>query len=149
MAQTTRLDPYRNFRFRVEIDNISHAAFSEVEIGASTVDVVEYREGDEKATTVRKLPGLHKTGDVTFKRGVVSSLELFNWFKMVTDGHPDIRREVAIFILGEDGTDKAKFLVHAAWPRKIFVGELNAKGNDVAIEAIELANEGIERVVVT
>lgn len=144
----TRVDPFRNFRFRVEIDNIPHAGFSEVEIGASVVDVVEYREGDERATTVRKLPGLHKTGDVTLKRGIIASLDLFNWFRAVTNGSPDIRHDVVIFILGEDGTDQAKFIVHAAWPRKFFVGDLNAKGNEVAIEAIELANEGIERVVV-
>jgi phage tail-like protein len=140
-----RFDPYRNFHFRVEIDNIAHAVFSEVEIGASVVEVVEYREGNEP-TTVRKLPGLHKTADVTLKRGIIASLDLFNWFRAVTNGDPNIRRNVLIVILGEDGTDQARFLVHSAWPRKFCVGQLNAKGNDVAIEAIELANEGIERV---
>ena len=140
-----RHDPYRNFHFRVEIDGVASAGFSEVEIGASFVDVIEYREGNEP-TTVRKVAGLHKTADVTLKRGIISSLDLFNWFRAVTNGDPNVRKNVAIVILGEDGTDQARFLVHSAWPRKFFVGDLNAKGNDVAVEAIELANEGIERV---
>jgi phage tail-like protein len=140
-----RHDPYRNFNFRVEIDGVVSAAFSEVDIGASFVEVVEYREGTDP-TTVRKLPGLHKTGDVTLKRGVTTSRDLFDWFRLVTSGDPSFRKNVAIVILDEDGSEKVRFLVSAAWPRKFFVGELNAKGNDVAVEALELANEGIERV---
>jgi phage tail-like protein len=137
-------DPYRNFRFRVEIAGLVSAGFTEVEIGASVVEVIEYREGIDQA--VRKLPGLHKTGDVTLKRGVTSSQELVQWFRSVVNGDPGFRKDVAIAVLGEDGTTEvARFVVLEAWPRKLVIGELHAKGNEVLIECIELANEGIER----
>ena len=55
-------------------------------------------------------------------------------------------QNVTIVIRGEDGSDQARFVVQDAWPTKFLVGALQAKGNDVIIEALELANEGIERV---
>jgi phage tail-like protein len=140
-----RQDPYRNFRFRVEIDGVASAGFSDVEIGASAVEVVEYREGNEPGI-VRKLPGLNKVGDVSLKRGVTASMDLFNWFRAVVAGDPAMRKNVVIVLLGEDGSDQARFVVRSAWARKFVVGDLHAKGNEVVIEALELANEGIERV---
>ena len=138
-------DPYRNFRFRVEIAGLVSAGFTDVEIGASVVEVVEYREGIDQA--IRKLPGLHKTGDVTLKRGVTSSQELVQWFRSVVNGDAGFRKDVAIIVLGEDGTTEvARFLVLQAWPRRFVIGDLHAKGNEVLIETIELVNEGIERV---
>jgi phage tail-like protein len=145
MAPSQRNDPYRNFRFLVEIEGVAHAGFSDVEIGAWSVEVVEYREGSEPAAT-RKLPGLHKFGDVTLKRGMTASLELFQWFQQVVSGDPNFRRSLAIIILGDDGNPVARFQVQRAWPRKLAVGDLHAKGNEVLIEAIELVNEGVERV---
>jgi phage tail-like protein len=140
-----RYDPYRNFHFRVEIDGHSHAGFSDVEIGASTVDVIEYREGNEQAR-VRKLSGLRKYANVTLKRGFTASMDLFNWFQSVAPGDPSSRKDVTIVLLGEDGSDQARFVVRSAWPTKFAVGALHAKGNEVVIETLELVNEGIERV---
>jgi phage tail-like protein len=67
-AAAVRSDPYRNFRFRVEIDGILAAGFSEVQIGESVTEVIDYREGNEPAH-VRKLPGLQKFGIVTRDEG--------------------------------------------------------------------------------
>src|SRR5437588_11968882 len=67
VASMARHDPLRNFRFRVEIDGIAIAGFSEAAIGATTTDVIDYREGNEPAH-VRKLPGLTKSGNVTLTR---------------------------------------------------------------------------------
>ena len=140
-----RRDPYRNFNFRVEIDGSDTARFSEVEIGASVVEVVDYREGSDP-TAVRKLPGLRKYGNVTLKRGVTLDMDLFKWFKATANGESGFRRNVTIVIRGEDGSDQARFVVQEAWPTKFLVGALHAKGNEVIIETLELANEGIERV---
>jgi phage tail-like protein len=141
----SRQDPYRNFRFRIEIDGAQAAAFSEVTIAATTTDVIEYREGTEPAS-VRKLPGLHRFGNVTLKRGLTQSAELWQWHKQVLDGDLQIRRRVVIVVLDESGSDQVRFAVNNAWPVTYEVGALVAKGTDVAIETLELANEGVERV---
>lgn len=141
-----RQDPLRNFRFRVEIDNIQLAGFSEVSIGATTTEAIDYREGTD-AARVRKLPGLTSFGNVVLRRGVATTLELYNWHKAIVDGAlGSNRRRLAIIVLEDDGTEAARFLVSEAWPTKYAVGELNAKGNEVFIELLELTNEGIERV---
>ena len=141
-----RRDPLRNFRFRLEIDGLQLAGFSEVGIGATETDVIDYREGNEPAR-VRKLPGLTRYGNITLKRGVTDSLELFAWYRQVVSG--DIasgRRNVAIIVTDDAGQDQARFVVVDAWPMRYDAGDLAAKGNDVFIETLELVNEGIERV---
>jgi phage tail-like protein len=145
-----RQDPLRNFRFRVEIDNMSPISFSEVEIGAVMIDVIEYREGGEN-TTVRKLPGLTRYGNVTLRRGVLCSgqagaLDLFAWISLVSSGNiVAARRNVTIVVLDDSGEDCARFVVKSAWPVKYVPSELEGQGRDVFIESIELVNEGIER----
>lgn len=138
-----RQDPLRNFRFRVEFDGQEVAGFSEVLIGATTTDVIEYREGNEP-THVRKLPGLHKFANVTLKRGITTSLELYNWHKQIIQGQI-ARRNVVIVVADESGADQVRFIVREAWPVKYDPSDLNAKGAEVFIELLELANEGIER----
>jgi phage tail-like protein len=141
-----RHDPLRNYRFRVEIDGIQAAGFSEVFIAPSTTDVIEYREGND-ASHLRKLPGLTKFGNITLKRGVSASLELFNWHLQVVRGQiASARRNVIIVVLDEEGQDVARFRVSDAWPTKYDPSDLKAKGNEVFIESLELVNEGIERV---
>jgi phage tail-like protein len=140
-----RRDPLRNCRFRLEIDGIQVASFSEVEIGATTTEAIEYREGADPSN-VRKLPGLTKYANVTLKRGITASLDLYNWHReMVTGQSANYRRTVAVVVLDEKGNDAARFVVSDAWPAKYAPGPLNAKGNEVFIETLELANEGIER----
>ena len=77
MPAGERKDPYKNFRFLVEIDGITQAGFREVTIPDTAQDPVEYREGNEPIT-VRKLPGLIKYGNVTLKWGITDSLDLYN-----------------------------------------------------------------------
>ncbi|WP_456434545.1 phage tail protein [Thermosulfuriphilus sp.] len=141
-----RKDPYRNFRFLVEIDGIVQAGFSEATIADSSQDVIEYREGSDPPT-LRKLPGLAKYGNLTLKWGVTDSLELYHWRKLVEDGKIDqARRNVAVIVLDEEGRPAARWEFQAAWPSKYDAPDLNAKGNDVAIETLEIAHEGMRRV---
>ena len=143
-----RPDPLRNFRFRLEIDQIEQAGFAEVAIGDTTTEMIEYREGDEQ-TTVRKLKGLTKYGNVTLKWGVTSSMELSGWHQLVVDDATpldDARRTVVIRMQDEDGSDVAAFEVIKAWPCRYDPSDLNAQGNEVAIDTLELANEGIRRI---
>ena len=141
-----RNDPIRNFRFRLEIDGIQAAAFSEVAIAETTTEAIDYREGTDPMH-VRKLSGLTKFGNVTLKRGITDSLEIYNWHKQIMAGQiQSNRKQVAIIVVDEAGTDKARFVVTEAWPTKYDPSDLNAKGNEVFIELLELVNEGIERV---
>jgi phage tail-like protein len=142
-----RNDPLRNFRFRLEIDQITQGYFSEVNIGDTTTEAIDYREGTEP-THVRKLPGLTKYGNITLKWGVTDSMELYEWHKnIVAGGIGDQRKTVKIVVIDEAGADKASFLVSEAWPTKYDPSDLNGKGNEVFIELLELVNEGIERTV--
>jgi phage tail-like protein len=143
-----RQDPLRKFRFRLEIDGLEQAAFSEVTIGDVGSDPIEYREGDEP-TTVRKLSGLTKFGNVTMKWGITDSMELAEWHRLIVDGatlQEEIRKTVVIRLQNEAGDDKAAFEITRAWPTKYDPSDLNGTGNEVAIDSLELANEGIRRI---
>lgn len=144
-----RLDPLRNFRFRLEIDNITQAGFSDVAIAETAIDAVDYREGTDPPH-VRKLSGLTKYGNITLKWGLTvggAALDLFKWHADISAGLLKERRKtVAIVVQDEAGVDAARFVISEAWPVKYDPSDLNAKGNEVIIELLELANEGIERV---
>jgi phage tail-like protein len=144
-----RNDPLRNFRFRVEIDNLTRAGFAEVSIGAIDIEVVDYREGTDP-THVRKLSGRTRYGNVTLKSGLTTgadALELFRWQHDVASGQlAQSRRRVVVVVQDEAGQDQARFVVSNAWPVKYETSSLSARSNEVIIETLELANEGIERV---
>ncbi len=143
-----RNDPLRNFRYRLEIDSITQAGFSEVMIAETTIDAVDYREGTDPPH-VRKLSGLTKYGNITLKWGLTvggAALDLFKWHKAVSDGQvKDQRKKVVIVLQDEAGGDAARYVVSEAWPVKYDPSDFNAKGNEVFIELLELVNEGIER----
>jgi phage tail-like protein len=141
-----RTDPQKSFRFLVEIDGIIQAGFSEVTIPDSAQDPIEYREGGD-TITVRKLPGLIKYGNVALKWGTTDSLELYEWRKMVEDGKVgEARKNIAITILGDDGNPAARWEFSEAWPTKYDAPDLKAAGNEIAIETLEIAHEGMKRV---
>jgi len=137
--------PFRNSRFLLEIDAISQGGFSEVTIPDTTIDSIEYREGN-MSTTVIKIPGLVKYANVVLKWGITDSMELYNWHKDIIDGKINSsRKTVHIVLLDETGQEAARWTVVNAWPTKYSPAALNAKGNDVHIETLELANEGISK----
>lgn len=136
-----RFDPYKNSKFKVSIDAIT-VGFAECTGLDAEVSVIEYREGGDHI--VRKLPGLVKYQNITLKRGVTDSLELYNWFKAITQGQDD-RRDGSIVLLDDAMKEVTRWHFKSAWPCKYQGPKLNAKGNEVAIEILELACEGIER----
>lgn len=143
-----RQDPLRNFRYRLEIDQIEQAGFAEVAIGDLSNEPIEYREGDE-ISTVRKLNGLTKYGNITLKWGITSSTDLADWHQLVVDDATpldDARRSVVIRVQNEAGDETAAWEVTKAWPCKYDPSDLNGKGNEVAIDTLELCNEGIKRI---
>jgi phage tail-like protein len=143
MASSQRDDPYKGFNFRVEIDGVTVAAFSEVSGLASETDVIEYRTGAE-SNTVRKLPGLTKHANIVLRRGVTQDDELWNWRKTVVDGNVE-RRDGSIVLLDDDRADVLRWNFSQGWISKWTGPDLNAKANEVAIETIEIAHEGLTR----
>jgi phage tail-like protein len=144
MATGQRVDPYRNFNFLVELDGITQAGFSDCSgFGAST-DPIEYREGGENKTP-RKLPGLTKFTNITLKWGLTDSRELYDWYRDVVNGKIQ-RKNGSIIVLDLEGNEKVRWNFLNAWPTKWDGPDFTAKGNDIAIDMLELAVEGTERV---
>ncbi|MEP6910497.1 MAG: phage tail protein [Actinomycetota bacterium] len=142
MPPAQRDDPYKAFGFLVEIDGITRAAFSEASGLESETAVIEYRAGGENTT--RKLPGLTKFGNITLRRGVTQDAELWNWRKTVVDGAVD-RKNGSIILLDDKRNEVVRWNFFNGWICKWEGPALNAKSNDVAIETIEIAHEGLER----
>ena len=146
MTTGDRNDPYRQFRFRVEIDGITQAGFSEVSFADTTTDPVEYREGNE-APVFRKLSALTKFGNITLKWGITDSMDLYNWRQEVIDtGAQGARKNLSIILIDEAGADKARWDLVEAWPTKYDPPDFSGKGNEVAIETLEIVHEGFKRV---
>jgi phage tail-like protein len=145
MPTGQRKDPYKNHRFLVEIDGITQAGFREVAGINSSQDPIEYREGNEPPT-VRKLPGLIKHGNVTLKSGITDSMDLFNWRKQVEDGKiKEARKNMAVVVLDDEGKTARRWEFSAAWPTKFEAPALNATANEIAIESVEIAHEGVKQ----
>lgn len=143
MGTSARPDPYLNFNFLVELDGIARAAFHEVNGFDATIDVIEHREGGEN-TTVRKLPGMTKYSNIVLKWGMTDDEELFQWHRDTVNGKVT-RRNGSIVLLNSRSQEVARWNFVRAWPTKWDGPDLTAEGNDVAIETLELAHEGIER----
>jgi phage tail-like protein len=136
-------DPYKNFRFLVELDGIVQAGFSDVSGFGSNVEVIEYREGGD-AATVRKLPGKVSFPDITLKWGITDSRELYDWHRAAVDGA--IQRKNGSIILQDDaGQEKIRWNFFGAWPSKWDGADFSAKGNDVAIDTLTVSCERVER----
>ncbi|WP_298269404.1 phage tail protein [Geobacter sp.] len=138
-----RIDPYKNFRFLVEIDGIVQAGFSDCSGFGSNVEVVEYREGGD-ATTVRKLPGKVSYPDITLKWGTTDSRELYDWHLAAVNGQIQ-RKNGSIILLDDTGQEKVRWNFFSAWPSKWDGPDFTAKGNDVAIDSLTVSCERVER----
>ncbi|MEW5868210.1 MAG: phage tail protein [Chloroflexota bacterium] len=143
MATGDRIDPYRGFNFRIELDNATVAAFREAGGLSFTTDVSEYREGTDIPLHVRKLAGLRKFANLTLKRGFTANKELWNWYRNTLNGIDD-RRSGAIVLQDEQHADVLRWNFEAAFITKWEGPALNATSNDVAIESLEIAVERVE-----
>lgn len=146
MATGDRKDPFRGFKFRVEIDGVQRAGFREASGLDSSQDAIDYREGDDKTVTIRKLPGLKKFSNIVLKRGITDDLDLWKWRKQVMDGKiKDARKNGSIILMDDEGNDKVRWEFTDAWPTKWTGPSMNATGNDLAIDTLELVHEGLDR----
>lgn len=135
--------PLPVFHFTVSWGSES-VGFSEVSGLSQEIQAIEYRDGLMPGTTLpMKRPGLKKSGNITLKRGMVKdNNDLFVWLN--NNGTPNVeRRDITISLLNDEGTPVFVWSIIQAWPVKSEGPGLKASGNDIAIESIELAHEGI------
>jgi phage tail-like protein len=144
MATGDRKDPYRSYNFLVEIDGITRAGFRDCSGLDSTQTPIEYREGDERQLTVRKLPGLVTFPNITLSRGVTDDAELWAWRDQAAQGNVS-RRNGSIVLVDDTGAEKVRWNFREGWPTRWTGPTLNATSGEVAIEQLEIAHEGLAR----
>jgi len=148
MPTGKRNDRYGQFNFLVNLGAGNtegpQAAFQECNIGIE-VTVAKYRNRNEKENSVRKITGLNKSTDVTLKRGVIGSLNLFNWLNDIRNGNQAAIRDVTIQLQNEDHCAVVQtWKLIRARIIKFVSGPIKAKGTDVAMEELTLAYERLE-----
>jgi len=141
-ATDIRIDPFRTFNFRVEIDGLAIASFSEVSGLDADRDAIDYREGADPTNTLRRLPGLSKFTNLVFKLGYVQDDSLWAWYQNIANGNND-RRNGAVILMNEAHQDVLAWNFINAWIGKIQGPSLNASENKVAIESMDLHHEGL------
>lgn len=148
---TERDRPYSQFNFRVSWDGLDEnsvqAGFQEVSGLGMEITVAEYRAGNHPDNGPMKITGTVKTPDVTLKRGVIGSLDLYGWLNEVRNGAQTALRNVTIRLMSEDRETVAmEWLLLNARPMKYTGPSLNGKGTDLAIEELVLAAERIDQL---
>ena len=141
--------PYVQFNFLVDlgtgVTDGAQAGFQECSNIGMEVTIAEYRAGNMKENSVQKITGLNKATDVSLKRGVIGSLDLYQWLDQIRNGDQTAYRTVTVQLQNEDHTQvvqtwkllRARIIKHVSGP-------LNAKGTDVAMEELTLAYERLE-----
>jgi phage tail-like protein len=141
--------PYAQFNFLVDLGSGQtdgpEAGFQECGPISTSVDVIEYRNGNDRENQPRKLTGLSRVGDVTLRRGIIGSLELYRWLDQVRNGDQAALRTVLIHLQSEDRTAVVMtWKLHRARIVRYSTGPLTGKGTDVAMEELTLAYERLE-----
>jgi phage tail-like protein len=139
--------PLTTLHFQVSWgDSQQTSSFSEVSGLTMEADAIDYRGGADKQLSVRKVPGLRKTGNVTLKRGIMPTEAgngLFEWYNSINSGSVQ-RRTVTVSLLNEARELVMTWKIRDAWPVKIEGPGLKGSGNEIAIETMELVNEGVQ-----
>lgn len=141
--------PYVQFNFLVDLGDGNtegaDAGFQEISGIGMEVTVSEYRTGNSRENSVMKITGMNKASDVTMKRGVIGSLNLYKWLDEIRNGNQGALRTVTIQLQNEDHSEIVQtWKLMRARITKHTSGPLNAKGTDVAMEELVLAYERLE-----
>jgi len=144
-----RAEPYGDSNFLVDLGtgnpNDPGAGFDRVVLPALTSDVIEYRLGNDPFNWTRKAPGRPHFGNAIFERGVLGSLDLFQWWKDVENGAHNVRRDVTVRLLDEQRSNTVMtWHLRRAFPVRLEYGPLVAAGHSILVERLELCCEQVE-----
>jgi phage tail-like protein len=153
-VNATRLDPYKNFKFRLIWDTRPVAGVSKVSALKVTREVIDHRSGGDPST-VRPAPGQSKHEPITLERGVTHDTEFEKWSNKVWNlgsglgsevSLGDFRKDIRLELLNESGQVAKAWNIYRCWVSEYSsLGELDANGNAVVFESLVLQNEGWER----
>ncbi|MEV3987794.1 phage tail protein [Streptomyces sp. NPDC049837] len=148
MPPVTRDDPYASYNFRIIVSNVSNdgvavsGSFTEASGLELEIPPIEYRNGSEDIT-VRKIPGLKKFTNLTFKRGITGHVDFWKWVVEALDGK--VRRTSGqIELLDENRRPVMRWNFNRGWPTKYTGPTLSATKNEIAMETLVLAVEQLE-----
>jgi phage tail-like protein len=136
--------PLPKFYFAVDIDGVAaDLLFQEVSGLDIESQVIEYRAGQSRAFSPIRMPGITKYGNVTLKKGIFAKdNKLFDWYASIK-ANTVKRANITIRLLDESGNPTMVWTLTNAWPTKVTGTDLKAEGNEVAVETIEIAHEGL------
>lgn len=148
MANGQQEDPLVSAWFAVEFQGQIKGAFRECTGMGSESEVVESKESNEQGQMVlKKVPGRMKWNNITLKRGITSTMDMWQWRELVEKGDMDqARTNGSIKMFAPDGTEIARWDFENAWPSKLSGPTANATNNEVGIEELEITHEGYKRV---
>jgi phage tail-like protein len=154
-VNTSRFDPYKNFKFRVKWDGRYVAAVSKVSALSRDTEVITHRAGGDPSTD-RKSPGQTKYDAITLERGVTRDLEFEKWANKVwgygrgmgaESSLRDFRKDIIIEVCNEAGQVVLAYAVYRCWVSHFqALPDLDASANSIAIQTLKLENEGWERL---
>lgn len=134
-------EAHASCRFYVMIQNVAQAVFTEVTGLQIETEIFEYAEGGNNRF-IHRVPGRTKISNVTLKRGIVGSNELFKWYIKTIQGTAD-RRNLSVIMYSAAGEELMRWDFVRAYPVKWVGPQFNASGNATAIETLEIAHEGL------
>jgi phage tail-like protein len=156
-VNAARLDPYKNFKFRVKWDGRYVAGVSKVSPLKRTTEVVKHRDGGDESSS-RKSPGRTEFDAITLERGVTHDVEFERWANKVWDysnaqagpdqrvqevSLADFRKDIFIDVFNEAGQKVLSYQIYRCWVSEYqSISDLDANANAVAIQHIKLENEG-------
>jgi phage tail-like protein len=153
-VNTTRLDPYKNFKFRVKWDGKYVAGVSKVSSLKRTTEVVEHRAGGDPSTS-HKSVGRNKFDAITLERGLTQDLAFHDWAGLVWNfgsslgsevSLANFRKNISLEVYNEAGQLVIAYKIYRCWVSEYqAMADLDANANAVLIEHIKLENEGWER----
>ena len=146
-VDTGREDPLVGFNFGLEFQGAIAGYFTEISGVGSEHEIIEHKVVDATGhESVQKIPGRLKWGDITLKRGVTSSMDIWDWRRQVEEGKmKDARKNGSIVMLDREYSPVARWNFEMGWPSKVNGPTLKADSNEFAIEELVIVHEGIMR----
>ncbi|TQS43381.1 phage tail protein [Cryptosporangium phraense] len=142
----TWVDPYRAYHFKLVLNGVDNGHFTEVSGLGVRVERIAYREAGANSV-VRAIPGRVTYSPVVLRYGLTSSGELWDWLMTAVTGRVN-RRNVSIAVLDPTGADEVlRWNLLNAWPQEWLGAPLDAMTQELAVETLVLAHEGLEREV--
>ncbi len=143
-------DPLIGPMFALDLGGAITGYFTEVAgLSSETKVIVQHTVGDKGMQVIKKIPGNLEYEDITLKRGVTDSLEIWEWRKLVEEGKvSEARKNGSITMYTQDFTPVAQWTIINAWPTKVSGPQLSAGSNEVAVEELRITHEGMKRVKV-